>query len=68
MRCVLSMRERRGEGQAHDFMERLEAGRSEMASTNAAMMADLTQAMRPFWDGLDADQAAPSAHPDRSRT
>jgi len=49
------MRERRGEGQAHDFMERLER-RSEMASTNVAMMADLTQAMRPFWDGLDADQ------------
>src|SRR6056297_600442 len=49
------MRERRGQGQAYDFMERLER-RSVMASTNAAVMADLAQAMRPFWDGLDADQ------------
>jgi hypothetical protein len=49
------MRERRADRYGHDFMERLER-RSEMASTNAAMMADLAQAMRPFWDGLDADQ------------
>jgi len=49
------MRERRADRYGHDFMERLER-RSEMASTNAAVMADLAQAMRPFWDGLDADQ------------
>ncbi|MGY6644930.1 MAG: hypothetical protein ACXIVD_06885 [Salinarimonas sp.] len=49
------MRERRADRYGHDFMERLER-RSEMASANAAVMADLAQAMRPFWDGLDADQ------------
>lgn len=49
------MRERRGEGQSYDFMERLER-RSAMASANAALMADLAQAMRPLWDALDADQ------------
>ncbi len=49
------MRAMRGDRSGDDFMERLER-RSGMASANAAMMADLAQAMRPFWDGLDADQ------------
>jgi hypothetical protein len=49
------MRERRGDRHGHDFMERLER-RSEMASANAALMSDLTLAMRPFWDGLESDQ------------
>ena len=49
------MREMRRDRHGHDFMERLER-RSEAVSAGAAMMSDLTAAMRPFWDALEADQ------------
>lgn len=49
------MRRDRQAMQGRDFMQRLER-RSETASAHAAVMADLTQAMRPFWEELDNDQ------------
>lgn len=49
------MREMRRDRHGHDFMERLER-RSEAVGAHAAMMSDLTAAMRPFWDALESDQ------------
>ncbi len=49
------MRQDRQAMQDRDFMQRLEH-RAETASAHGAVMADLAQAMRPFWDALDADQ------------